>query len=103
VELIVNLSTQRLKFSIRGGGHGYTCQSTKKGGFIIDMGSFQDFEVIETNHIPFMRVGAGVIWSTALAHLSKRDLITVHGQCTSVGIAGFSLHGIYKLYNINEA
>ncbi|KAJ1443969.1 hypothetical protein B484DRAFT_389171 [Ochromonadaceae sp. CCMP2298] len=56
VSLVIRFCNQHnIDFSIRGGGHGYTCQAVKDSGVMIDTRRLQD--------------------------------------CTSVGVAGFSLHG----------
>ena len=96
-----------VSLSVRGGGHSYTCQGTRTGYLMIDTRYLNNIQVnynpcnaTNTTYIqPHMTVGTGLTWGAVLDKLalireySKVDLITVHGQCTSVGVAGFSLHG----------
>ena len=96
-----------VSLSVRGGGHSYTCQGTRTGSLMIDTRYLDNIQVnynprnaTNTTYIqPHMTVGTGLTWGAVLDKLalirenSKVDLITVHGQCTSVGVAGFSLHG----------
>ena len=42
----------------------------------------------------YMTVGSGVVWDDVLPLLKEKGLSAVHGQCTSVGVAGYSLHGM---------
>ena len=91
-QAIRRAAAESLPVSIRGGGHGYTCQASKVGGIMLDMRSMSSIEV-HKNPKPYMIVGSGATWNNILHALKKYELITVHGQCTSVGVAGFSLHG----------
>ena len=99
---------------VRGGGHGYTCQSTAAGAVMVDLRRFKfirmathsevrhDFICLEQTAgrqvdvllfvVPqalAVEVGAGVVWAEVLAFLTRqpRDLQplrVVHGQCTQV-------------------
>jgi FAD/FMN-containing dehydrogenase len=120
IKSIVNLPLDHptrkllLPISIRGGGHGYTCQATKKGGLMIDLRNLRSMTIRDhkcssttsANHhishslsFPTIEMGTGLQWKDVLSHLQKWQQETtcryhmVHGQCTSVGIAGFALHG----------
>lgn len=49
-------------------------------------------------------IGTGLTWGEVLKYLRKfdKDLITVHGQCTSVGVAGYALHGGVHFGGLSE-
>ena len=49
-------------------------------------------------------IGTGFTWGEILKYLKSvnKDLITVHGQCTSVGVAGFALHGGVHFGGLSE-
>jgi FAD/FMN-containing dehydrogenase len=51
-----------------------------------------------------MTIGTGLVWGEVLKYLRNidRDLITVHGQCTAVGVAGYSLHGGVHFGGLSE-
>ena len=93
--------------STRGGGHGYTCQGSKHGGIMLDMRKLKAIEInglkSPTNQIS-MTIGTGLVWGEVLKHLRSLDddLITVHGQCTAVGVAGYSLHGGVHFGGLSE-
>ena len=97
-----------LNLVVRGGGHSYTCQSAKSGNSImIDMRHFNDINmelVIEKPSIlhDVITVGTGLTWQKVLSYLNQKGYITVHGQCTSVGVAGFSLHGGVHFGGLSE-
>lgn len=96
-----------MSLSTRGGGHGYTCQGSKHGGIMLDMRKLKAIE-IHGLRSPMsqisMTIGTGLVWGEVLRFLRKidRDLITVHGQCTAVGVAGYSLHGGVHFGGLSE-
>eukprot|EP00617_Octactis_speculum_P019894 CAMPEP_0185761472 /NCGR_PEP_ID=MMETSP1174-20130828/20417_1 /TAXON_ID=35687 /ORGANISM="Dictyocha speculum, Strain CCMP1381" /LENGTH=461 /DNA_ID=CAMNT_0028442735 /DNA_START=229 /DNA_END=1614 /DNA_ORIENTATION=+ len=40
-----------------------------------------------------MEAETGIVWADVLPDLQGKGLVAVHGQCTQVGVAGFTLHG----------
>ena len=42
-----------------------------------------------------MIVGTGNTWHRVLNAVKDWNLVTIHGQCRAVGVAGFLLHGSY--------
>ena len=109
IQMAVNLINELgLNLVVRGGGHSYTCQSVKSGSSImIDMRNFNDISmelVIEKPSIIYdtITLGTGLTWQKALNYLNQKGYITVHGQCTSVGVAGFSLHGGVHFGGLSE-
>ena len=57
-----------------------------------------------SRHITSMTIGTGYTWGEILKELRKVDkhLVAVHGQCTSVGVAGFALHGGVHFGGLSE-
>ena len=62
------------------------------------------FNKVNSKNQMSMTLGTGYTWGEILKHIKKIDknLITVHGQCTSVGVAGFSLHGGVHFGGLSE-
>lgn len=89
-----------ITLAIRGGGHGYTCQAVKDGGILLDTRALNHLEINEDKM--HMTVGSGLVWDDILPHLRKKGLSVVHGQCTSVGVSGFSLHGGVHFGGLSE-
>ena len=85
IQAIVHLSADNptrkllLPISIRGGGHGYTCQATKKGGLMIDLRKLRSITIHDdkstTNqplampNFPTIEVGSGLRWNDVLTYL----------------------------------
>ena len=103
VELVKYCSSRNIVIAVRSGGHGYTSQSLDHHGFsenfvvLVDMRSMNKLLSIFVNDVNTMKsyvtMEAGALWKDILPQLDKLGMVTVHGQCTSVGIAGFILHG----------
>lgn len=74
---------------------------------MLDMRKFKAFEV-HGSQLPAaeisMTIGTGLVWGEVLKLLRSfdRDLLTVHGQCTAVGVAGYSLHGGVHFGGLSE-
>ena len=101
VAQVLRLAASRnLSISIRGGGHSYSCSSTKAGGVMLDMRGFRRLQVDPERR--FVDLGAGLVWREVLPQLSRRGLVAVHGQCSSVGVAGFSLNGGVHFGGLSE-
>ena len=98
-----------ISLSTRGGGHGYTCQGAKAGGIMLDMRKLTGMKLHRasdghSDHISSMTIGTGYTWGAVLKELRQVDknLVVVHGQCTSVGVAGYSLHGGVHFGGLSE-
>ena len=86
--------------SVRSGGHSYTCNSIKPGSVHLDMRSMNKIEIIENNldDSPaeeerfLLRTGTGNTMKQLLKYTGE-DFSFVHGECHSVGVGGFFLHG----------
>lgn len=93
--------------SVLGGGHSYTCSGVKSHGVLINMRNMRHISLTTIHNTQRdtqdsaehsveehgIVLGTGLRWSQVLPFLRRHSLIVVHGQCTSVGIAGYSLNG----------
>lgn len=69
-------SSLQIPLSVKGGGHGYTCQGTKKGGMMIDLSDH--FTAIDiSDDLNVVTIGAGLTWGKVLPFLKTYDR-TVH-------------------------
>lgn len=105
ISIIVKFVYNRIKthkdiviISTKGGGHGYTCQSLSFNSILIDLRQFKSIELFdkhENQNNPYIKLGAGLNFKEVLKYLNKHNkyLTLIHGQCTEVGITGFTLHG----------
>jgi FAD/FMN-containing dehydrogenase len=71
---------------------------------MVDMRKLKGIDVHNDNGAMSMTIGTGHVWGEVLKYLRKIDseLMTVHGQCTSVGVAGFALHGGVHFGGLSE-
>jgi len=104
VSAIIQLCAKyNVTVSIRGGGHSYTCQGSKRGGVMIDTRSLRSIRLAEGEEGgDVVELGAGLTWGEVLRYLRPRNYSIVHGQCTSVGVAGFALHGGVHFGGLSE-
>jgi len=85
-----------LPLSVRSGGHSYTCNSIKQGSLHVDMRSMAGVELVEDSDSPTglaALLGAGATWGSVLRTLPPTTYSYPHGQCRSVGVAGYLLGG----------
>jgi FAD/FMN-containing dehydrogenase len=97
----VSESNEKLKLSIRSGGHSYTCNAIKPNSIHLDMRSLDNIEMIDNtiDTDPFntegklLRVGTGNTFGNIFSVVDKDKYSFLHGECYSVGVGGFYLHG----------
>ena len=85
-----------VELSVRSGGHSYSCSSSRPGGLQLDLRGLSGVELLQTNRSQTgwaARLGPGATWASVLALLPPEQWTVVHGQCLSVGVAGFTLGG----------
>lgn len=83
----------RMPLTIRGGGHSYSCQSTSSTGVVIDMKRFRQLKVkrtLEGRHEA--ELGAGLRFGEVSPVMEKHGWSMPHGQCKTVGVAGWMLN-----------
>lgn len=78
-----------IPFTVKGGGHSYSCQSVRDDGILLDM---RNFDHIHVNG-DVVNVGAGLTFEKVFKILNKNDRTIIHGQCLQVGVVGFTVHG----------
>jgi FAD/FMN-containing dehydrogenase len=82
----------RLKLTVRSGGHSQSGMATNNGGMVIDLSCFNSIEVVDaTRHL--VRLGAGVRWGEAAEALAAHGLAISSGDTKSVGVGGLTLGG----------
>ena len=113
-KVVTCASTYSHGIVVRGGGHGYTCQAAASDAILIDMRNFRSIEFIQHNtglnmlnsqSTYSLKVGTGLTWQEVLDYIQKQlnnKYLLVHGQCTSVGVGGFSLHGGVHFGGLSE-
>lgn len=81
-----------IRFIIRNTGHDYLGRSTGAGSLSVWTHHLKDIEFIDWNDANFtgtaMKIGAGVQGYEALDAGNNRSVVTVGGECPTVGIAG---------------
>jgi FAD/FMN-containing dehydrogenase len=83
--------TNEFAVAVRSGGHSLTGDSFCDGGMVIDVSGMKSIEVdTETSTA---RAGAGLTVGEFDQATQPFGLATVLGECTSVGIAGYTLGG----------
>jgi FAD/FMN-containing dehydrogenase len=75
--------------AVRGGGHSLTGDSFCDGGLLIDLSKMKKIEVNSTRCVA--RADAGLTAGELDVATSAFGLAGVMGECSSVGIAGFTL------------
>ncbi|KAK1719453.1 hypothetical protein CaCOL14_011969 [Colletotrichum acutatum] len=94
VAIIKELKAQDIPFGLRSGGHDLTFgQAQGKDGVIVDLRSLDSIVIAEDKKS--VRVGGGIL-GIKLAHfLQQHKLVTPHGWCPTVSIAGWAMGGGY--------
>jgi len=85
-----------LPLSVRSGGHSYTCNSIKEGSLHIDMRNINSINIVQDSDSPTGLVAmldAGATWGMVLRAIPPTSYSYPHGQCRSVGVAGYLLGG----------
>jgi hypothetical protein len=89
--LIKNIVQNKLKFSIRAGGHGYEGESLSSG-VVIDVTKLNEYIKISSDK-KSVTVSSGFRLGKLASELAKDKLILSTGECACVGLAGISLSG----------
>ena len=90
IYLIKNFVKYDLKFSIRCGGHAYEPASLSEN-YIIDVQNISHIKINEKNKT--VKIGSGVKLGNLINTISQKNLITVTGESSCVGISGLTLAG----------
>jgi FAD/FMN-containing dehydrogenase len=84
-------------FAVRSGGHGTPGGwSSSDGGVNINLGIFNEIELLEEEDDGITRVGAGARWGDVLGKLLPLNVSVVGGRSADVGVGGFILGGEFS-------
>lgn len=75
----------------RGGGHGYTGNSTSGDALVIDLRTIKGVALLDGG--TRAEIGGGALAIDAVAALAPSGVTVATGSCPSVGLAGFSMGG----------
>jgi len=85
-----------LPISIRSGGHSYTCTNIKQDSVHIDMRGMDSIQLTQDSSSPTGLAAIlepGATWGNVLRAIPTDRYSYPHGQCRSVGVAGYLLGG----------
>ncbi|TVY87011.1 FAD-linked oxidoreductase, partial [Lachnellula willkommii] len=93
VQKVVNYASKNnVPFLATGGGHGYSnTLSALQNGLSLDMGNFSTIEINSTANT--MKIGGSVRGTSVIAALQNAGKEMPVGQCTCIGMTGFTLGG----------
>lgn len=93
VATAINFSkTNKLKLSIRSGGHSGAGFGTNDGGMVIDLKNLRSIEVIDkAQHL--VRIQPGLTWQEVASELAPHGLVISSGDTKTVGVSGLILGG----------
>merc|ERR1712110_11103 len=85
-----------MPISVRSGGHSYTCTNIKQDSVHIDMREMDSIELTQDSSSPTGLAAVlepGATWGNVLRAIPTDRYSYPHGQCRSVGVAGYLLGG----------
>lgn len=82
---------RQIPFTVKGGGHSYTCQYAEEGALQISLRELNSVEVDHASNT--VTAGGGAVFSEVKLALDPFEHAYAHGGCSSVGVGGFFLHG----------
>ncbi|OHW98963.1 FAD FMN-containing dehydrogenase [Colletotrichum incanum] len=92
--VIQEVHAQNIPFGIRSGGHDLTAaQAQGRDGVIIDLRGMDSISIADDKKSA--RVGGGILGIKLSKFLQQHKLLTPHGWCPTVSIAGWALGGGY--------
>lgn len=92
--IVKELHTRDIPFGIRSGGHDLTAaQAQGRDGVIIDLRGLDSIQIAEDRKS--VRVGGGILGIKLSQFLRQHKLVTPHGWCPTVSMAGWVLGGGY--------
>ena len=100
-EVVKFAGSAGIPLSVRSGGHSYTCNSVKKSSIHLDMRSLDSVEIIPNtfddsppnDELRVAKFGAGNNFKQIFKTIDVATYSFVHGECHTVGVGGFYLHG----------
>lgn len=89
--------------SYRSGGHSYTCNSIKEGSLHLDLRSMNHKKFWQgADGDWYLRFGPGNTFRDLYQIVDRNRFSFVHGECQSVGVGGFFLHGGVHLGGLSK-
>ena len=83
--------TQKLRVSVRSGGHSWAAWSVRDDAILIDLGKYNFIEYDEDTKIA--KVSPSTTGRVLNAYLAGKDRMFGGGHCADVGLGGFLLQG----------
>ncbi|MDX3070899.1 FAD-binding oxidoreductase [Streptomyces sp. NPDC088354] len=83
---------QRLRVSVRSGGHGLSGAATNDGGLVIDLSAMRGVRVLDRG-ARLVRVEAGARWAEVARALAPHGLAISSGDHGNVGVGGLATGG----------
>ena len=96
VKAAVNAAkAQGLPICVKSGGHSYACTHVQPNCFQIDLKEMNSVELTTdpSTDKHYLTFGTGAIFGDLLKVAPETDYTFVHGECYSVGVGGYYLHG----------
>ncbi|OHE94942.1 FAD/FMN-containing dehydrogenase [Colletotrichum orchidophilum] len=98
VAIVQELKAQDIPFGLRSGGHDLIFgQAQGKDGVIVDLRGLDSIFIAEDRQS--VRVGGGIMGIKLSRFLQQHKLLTPHGLCPTVSIAGWAMGGGYGYMN----
>lgn len=88
--------------SVRSGGHSYTCNAFKDSGIHLDLRSIKGRRIFQKDGEWFAQFETGNTFADLFKTMDTRRFTFLHGECWSVGVGGFFLHGGAHVTSIQE-
>lgn len=102
--------TDDVKLSVRSGGHSYTCSSLIPNSIHVDLRDLNSVELIDNEvddhphpkETKLLKFGTGNTFEQLLEVADRKKYTFVHGECLTVGVGGYYLHGGVHLSSLTN-
>ncbi|KAI0251533.1 FAD dependent oxidoreductase [Lactifluus subvellereus] len=92
--ILCEISSARVPFAVKGGGHITNPGFSSTPGVHISMSRFNDIVIHEDSET--VEIGAGLTWTEVYKYLVPKGINVVGGRIDGVGVAGLTLGGGYS-------
>lgn len=94
VEAVLAAEEMGLPLCVKSGGHSYTCNHVQPDCYQIDLRQMNNVEMVsEADDKLYLNFGTGALTNELIDVAPESDYTFVHGECYTVGVGGFFLHG----------
>lgn len=90
---LAQIRSNRIPFTVRGGGHSTSGAASIEDGIVIDLSRMR--KVTVDPHTKTIRAEGGTLWEDVDVEAAKFGLATVGGTVNHTGVAGLTLGGGY--------